>query len=301
MKVVFVGLPHFSRLTASFLGSHDRANRFVAIDMTTRRGKLRFVSELPTADVVFSHWGTLRSSRALELALKRGTRVVQFWMGSDVLDAVTAAKTGAAEPSLIERCAHCCEAPWTRDELEAAGVHAQLVRLPPFGAPVPQVRDVALPTEFSLAAYVGKGSEEFYGLPDLVRLARDLPDVPIRISGTDGGGAGSLPPSITPLGWSDDLADLYRGCTAFVRIPRHDGFSFSVREALAWGRHVVSSYPYPHCLHADGYDAMRAHVDALRAGSERAELEPNVDGRDFVLREYDPTLVRAGLERVLAA
>jgi glycosyltransferase involved in cell wall biosynthesis len=300
VKAIMIGLPHFSRQAADFLREHgESSDRFVVIDTSTRRGKARYLFELPTADTVFTLWGTLNYSRVLELALQLHTRVVQFWVGSDVLAAIAASRAGAVSGQLVEDCIHLCESTWTRDELATVGVRAEIAPLPPFGATVPPSESILPPEQFSILGYVGKGSESFYRLPDFVRLAADFPDIPVRIAGIDSAGD-TLPPNVELLGWTDDVSGLYDSCAVYVRIPEHDGYSFSVREALACGKHVVASYPYPHCREARTYEALRAEVAALKARFDRQELEPNWDGREFVLRKYEDARVARTLARVLA-
>lgn len=298
MKVLVTGLPHFAPRIARFLSAETNGSaRFVPIDTATRRGRLRFFLELPTADTVLRYWGTVSESRALELALRLGKHVVQFWAGTDVLWAQEAFGAGAVSQPFVHECIHLCESPWTRDELAELGVSADVVPLSPTEDAVPAdaIRD---PQTFRVLAYVGQDREEFYRLPDLVRLAGELPEVRFSVTGLAATDA-LLPSNLELLGWLDDPTPLYRACATLVRLPVHDGYSFSVREALTWGRHVVSSYPYPHCRHAPDYETLRSHVVALKTSFDRGELRANREGREFVLREFEPGTVARQLVRYL--
>lgn len=286
LKVLLIGLPHFTRLTAQLLSEHSEgSNQFIAIDTSTRKGKRRFLLELPTADTVFRHWGTLTSSQALSVSIRLRKRVIQFWAGTDVLDVKEELKAEAPSRSLLEKCVHLCESPWTRDELAAMGVDAQLVPLAQIGS---AVRDASIrdPDEFSVLGYVGQGRPDFFRLTELIRLAAAFPDVRFRVTGIDSAEA-RLPANLELLGWVDDMTSLYQHCVAFIRLPLHDGYSFSVREALAWGKYVISSYPYPHSLQATDYSSLEAHVRGLKTRFEHGELRVNWPGRDYVLREFD--------------
>jgi hypothetical protein len=300
VNVLLIGLPHFTRRTARFLADRSpRRDRFVALDNSTPSGRARFLVELPRADTVLTFWGTLRPSRALELSLRLGKRVVQVWAGSDVLDAIAAGESDAAVPELLHDCVHLCESEWTRDELASAGVEAHVVPIGAMGSVAPDAAQVEPPPTFSILAYVGEGREDFYGLPKLVRLAEDFPHLRVRVAGI-GPGSNGLPPNLEPVGWREDMSALYGECALFVRIPDHDGCSFAVREALAWGRHVVASYPYRHCLQAADYESLRAQVGGLEARFEAGALAANAEGREFVLREYADARVYSGLRSVLA-
>lgn len=285
MKLVLIGLPLYTRRIARLLSARGgRSSRFVSLDVTTPAGKARFLAEAPTADAVLTHWGTLRRSRALDLALRLGKHVVQCWAGSDVLDAARVSREGAAVSAYRDRCTHLCEAPWIKDELEQIGVRAEVAAIMPIDSVTPAaVVDEEMP--FSVLSRVGAGSEHFYGLPHLIRLASDFPEVPVRVVGTSHAGC-DVPANLDLVGWVDDMAPVYRSSGVFVRIPVHDGLSVAVREALAWGRHVVYRYRYPHCLQAGDYDSLRSHVKGLKDRFDAGALRPNVAGREFVLSEF---------------
>jgi len=299
VKVLVTGLPLFAGKTARFLSaSSEASDRFIALDTSTRPGQLRFVRELRGTDTVFCHWGTLWRARVLELALALRKRVVQYWVGTDVLLATDAVRSGTAVGRYVERCRHICEGPWTRDELARVGIRAEILPVAPMGSVAPKDEAERDPTELSVLGYVGS-RHDFYRLDWFVRLAGDFPGLRFRIAGTDAGGL-EAPGNLEVVGWNDDPSELYRDCAVFVRIPQHDGYSSSAREALAWGRHVIASYPYPHCRHVTDYGSMRDELGSLVAEFEAGRLHANAAGRAFVLDEFGDEKVARGLRRVLA-
>jgi hypothetical protein len=256
--------------------------------------------EIASTDVVFCHWGTLIRSRAFELAFRLRKQVVQYWLGTDVLDAFDVVESGAAYEPYISGCIHVCEAPWTGDELSRIGINAEVIPIAPMGSIAPEVTELSEPGEFSILGYVGRDRLDFYRLPDFIQLAEDFQDVRFQIAGIESV-PGALPANVRLLGWSDGEFRLYRDCAVYVRIPKHDGYSYSVREALTWERHIVASYPYPHCLYAPDYASLKAHVCELKLRFESGRLGPNRKGRGFILEEFDDERVASGVRRVLAA
>jgi hypothetical protein len=300
VNVLVTGIPFFALKTARLLAAHaNGSDRFRALDTSTRGGQARFLAALPAADAVFCHWGTLARARTLELALALHKRVVQYWLGTDVLFAADAARSGSALARYAGGCAHVCESSWTRDELAAIGVHAKVLPVAPMGSIAPEDEATREPGAFTVLGYVGRGREDFYRLDAFRHLARDFPELTFRIAGTDGAGR-PAPSNVELLGWADDVSDLYRDCAVFVRIPEHDGYSSSVREALAWGRHVIASYPYRYCRHVTDYASLRAELHTLQRRFEAGRLRSNERGRNFVLREFDDDKVASGLRRLLA-
>lgn len=299
MRVLVTGLPLFAGRTAEFLSARAEGDdRFTHVDTSTRAGQLRFLRELPATDAVFCHWGTLWRARVLELALALRKRVVQYWVGTDVLFAADAVRAGTAIRRYAERCRHVCEASWTQDELARVGVRAEVIPVAPMGSIAPEAEATRDPAELSVLGYAG-ARHRFYRLDRLVRLAGEFPGVQFRIAGTTGDGI-EVPRNLDFVGWNDDPSALYRDCAVFIRIPEHDGYSSSAREALAWGRQVIASYPYPHCRHVTDYGSLRDELGSLAADFEAGRLRANRAGRAFVLDAFDDEKVAHGLRRVLA-
>jgi hypothetical protein len=235
MKALLTGLPYFTHRSARYLGHQSPSDRFIPIDLTTRRGQARFVLEIGSADAVFCHWGTLVRSRAFELAFRLRKRVVQYWLGTDVLDAFNVVESGAAHEPYIRNCIHVCEAPWTEKELSRMGIRAEVIPIAPMGSIAPDATELSEPKEFSILGYVGRDRLDFYGLPHFIRLAEDFRDVQFRIAGIESAPV-PLPSNVQLLGWSDDEFRLYQNCAVYIRIPEHDGTATpSARRSLGSG------------------------------------------------------------------
>ena len=290
-KVVLNGQIHFTRLAAEFLSSHTR-DRFKPIDYRPfgRRNAAKYLVEIATARTVASFWGAVTVddpfSRAMVLARGLGKPLVFMWMGTDVLWA----RERPHNEDLENGARHYCEAPWTRRELAEIGIEASLLPRPPMTR-LPDITNVAPPETFSVLAYLGAGREPFYGYETIELLAREHQDVTFKIVGSSG--VEGAPGNLQFLGRiaEERLGRLYSECAVFIRLPEHDGFSYSVREALAWGRTVIASYPYPHALHAPDAGAASDHLRVLREAFERGRFAANAAGREYIEIEYAPARV----------
>jgi hypothetical protein len=98
-------------------------------------------------------------------------------------------------------------------------------------------------------------------------------------------------------GWTNNLTSFIERAAVLWRPVQHDGLSFMVLEALAQGRHVLYSQPFPACIRVDG--ASQAHAELLRllALHEARALQPNHDGRRLIARDFAPEKVRSHLLR----
>ncbi|MBA7620195.1 hypothetical protein ES703_27540 [subsurface metagenome] len=55
------------------------------------------------------------------------------------------------------------------------------------------------------------------------------------------------------LGWQDDMEPIYKQTTVLLRVPKHDGLSLMVLEALARGRQVIWTNKFPFCYYVHSY------------------------------------------------
>ena len=220
-----------------------------------------------------------------------------------MLHARPAVRAGRATPALLGGVTHWAGAPWLAAELRELGISAAWVPHCWVNAPatLPPLPDASEP--FTVLAYLPEGRAEFYGGEAVLRLARALPEASVLVVA-----AQSLPwacPSnVRCVGWVADMAPVYARCHVLLRLPRHDGLSFMVQEALAYGRFAVWSYPFEGALEAKSADAAIATVRGLAVHHAAGELPLNERGAAHVRERYCAARVRAdllaGFEKVLA-
>ena len=80
--------------------------------------------------------------------------------------------------------------------------------------------------------------------------------------------------------------------TLYVRPTSHDGLAYLVLEALAYGRYVLWTYPFPGAEAVDTVDVAEARLDELYRQHVEGRLSPNHEGREAVLEMFDPAVVR---------
>jgi glycosyl transferase family 1 len=238
----------------------------------------------------FLHVSGGRDLKRLQVWLMQlGVPTVMAWIGSDVLK-----HAPHASSSVIARAWHWCVAPWLREELTEAGIAADVVRLTPPQIPHPMP---ALPTSFTVLAYAADDRDGLYGREFIFELARRRPDIRFLLlaaSPTD-----VLPANVTALGWVEDMHEVLTQTTLYVRPTSHDGLSNLVLEALAYGRYVLWTYPFPGVDAAASLDTAEARLNELGRQHAEGRLFPNHEGREAVVTMFDPTLVSDGtLERL---
>ena len=232
-------------------------------------------------DVFFHMYGQRHLGRMESWLARLGVPTLILWIGDDVvIDAPKASK------SVTEQAWHWCRTPWLQDELADVGVAAEVLLMSP-----PRIPDhvPALPSTFTVLAYALDGQDERYGLDFVLELARRRPDIQFLLlaaTSTD-----SLPENVTALGWVDDIHDVMSQTTLYVRPTSHDGLAYLVLEALAYGRYVLWTYPFPGAETAVDVDAAEARLDELYRQHVEGRLSPNQAGREAVLEMFEPSVV----------
>jgi len=297
MKVLIIGLPYFAKKVANSLTESDNKNQYLFFNTYEGKfDKLRFLCNLLSADVVYSIGGAIAGSKAINLALYLRKRVVMHWTGTDVLNAVSDFRCGKVNKRFIAEISHFCEAPWFLNELEVIGIKANILRIIGFKMATEEFSE--FPSKFSVFSYVGKGREKFYGIDEIIQLANDFPDVEVKLAGISRY-ATPIPKNLKLLGWVDDMNAQYKDCVLFLRLPKHDGLSYSVREALVNGRYVGYSYKMAHTLYTPSYSKLKEIVLELKKQHEQGFLKVNAAGSIYVKENYSEDVVNLTLSKKL--
>ncbi|HOJ12205.1 MAG TPA: hypothetical protein PK733_16675, partial [Clostridiales bacterium] len=293
MKIIIIGLPYFACRLAKSLSHFDRDNSYVAIDMN--RGilsKLKYIFHLINADIVYSIGGFVVYSRSAAMAFLLKKKFIMEWVGSDVLNARRAYKENLVDMKIIQQSIHFCEAPWIQKDLAQLGIKTEILYFFTFNTEERQI--YKLPDKFSILSYVNESRQEFYGIDNLIRLARDFPKIEVRIAGMKTTQK-ELPQNIKLLGWVKDMGEFYKGCVLFLRLTEHDGLAFSVREALGVGRYVGYSYKYDKTFFVDSYSSLKSLVLELCRSFYNNSLVFNYNGMDFIAKTFSEKKVLGNL------
>lgn len=295
-SVAVGGLPYFGRRLARLLDGEGWRAQYLETRGWEPRAALRAARQAAASDLIYLVGGQIgRFSRPHLLKTLLRRPVVMHWAGSDVLHARVAQEAGRDTAALVEGVTHWAGAPWLANELRLLGVRA---RWRPHSWVDPPVALPPLPpagtSRFTVLAYLPVTREAFYGGDAIVRLASAVPQIDVLVVGTE-----SLPwpapPNLRCLGWVAEMAPLYARAHALVRLPRHDGLSFMVQEALAFGRYAVWSYPFEGANQATSADAAIVIVRDLSERHAAGSLALNEAGAEYVRTGYSAGRIRADL------
>jgi len=293
-RAVVVGFDYYARFLADLMNEHSRGWRLRAYG-SSRAGTLRAMLALRHADSLICFGGPAPDAALVEAARSSNIPVFVIWAGSDVIKA----QDDPFNLELIkqERFINLSDGPWLVDELETMGVHAEYVPLTAVrsgGSVKPFSR------QFRVLTYLPQPRREFYGAELIYEVARAMPEVPFTVVGA-GLRDHAAPPNVEFCGMVNDMQDRIDNCTVLLRQPKHDGKSMLVLEALARARHVIWNYEFPEVTTAKTLDEILQALGNLRAMHAAGKLQPNYQGRAFVLEHFSRAHIAERFEAHLDA
>ena len=231
-------------------------------------------------DAVISFGGPGPNAALAEIARLRDIPVIVIWAGTDVIAAQN-------NPHLLEVIKNygfinVSDGPWLVDELRELGISAEYV---PVTAIEPAAELTPLPKRFGVLTYLPEPRRAFYGEPAIYDIASQFPQIPFTVVGR-GGANGAAPRNVNFLGHIDDMPSRIDESTVLLRLPKHDGKSMLVLEALARGRHVIWNYDFPGVHHAKDTTEAIALLRSLESLHGAGELDLNRCGYEYVSQTF---------------
>ncbi len=300
-RVLILGLPYFGRLMESDLNRRGWRARYHPHPGRNPRHWTRLLPDFARADLVYLISSRIdrRSPQAI-LAWLSPRPIVIHWVGTDVLFALEAFRAGNASRRLLDHAVHLADAPWLTGEIGELGVTADYAPMPVPG--LSPNEPPPLPAEFRVLVYfpVDSLDREDYDAETIFHLVDDFPGVRfLLIPSPPETLPRPLSPNLEARGWVDDMEAVYRETTVYLRLTHHDGTSFMAVEALSRGRHVIWTFPMPGAIEARGYEQVATALRDLIARHEAGKLGLNDEGREAVLRDFDPERLGTELNRKL--
>jgi len=294
MKIALIGNNYFGELLAKQLSEFDTKNSYIFYDTNAKNiDKIKFLLSILFIDTVYSISASLNDGGALNLALKFRKKIVQHFIGSDVLTAIEDFKHKRINKDLVVNSHYLCEVDWIKSELSTIDINANIASIAIYDKEVQH----QLPDTFTVLTYMAKGKEEFYGMDDFMTLATAFSDVPFKIAGIDSYDK-ELPRNIELLGWVD-MDKEFQNTVCFIRNAQHDGLAFSILEALGNGKIVLYNYQFPYVNYFENSDDIIEYIANAKKEFEAGKLEINYQAINFIKKEYSKNHVLGNLVKIL--
>lgn len=252
--------------------------KFVRADRLTRREWVELVRYARA--IVLVTYGEIEVYVLSQLAtaVAMDVPIVRWWVGTDVLNAITRPEVREHAQRLNRIVSeNVAVAPHLVDELATIEINARFVPsvLDPGLVPPSivrwgkQVRPVLI--------YLPDTRKEFYRIDLMEPVIASNPDLEFIVV-ADRTHALGLYPNVESLGWVTDMQPLYNRAGCVLRITAHDGLPRMLMEALLRGLYAIYSWSLEGC-----WQARTAEEITSALARYRQQREPNMFGREAVL------------------
>ncbi|WP_293718147.1 hypothetical protein [uncultured Phascolarctobacterium sp.] len=297
MKVLITGYKYFSKSLASDLQKYDVDNQYIYIDPTLNfMEKIKLFFSIIAVDKLFIIGGCINNSKVVDIALFFKKDIFMEWVGTDVINAKKDYMSGIKNEKYINEIKHCCEINWIRQELLEIGISAAICDIVRVDEEIIIDKSNVKNNTIVAFTYVGKNREEFYGIKNILKLAKLYPEIEFRICGTDGKNI-KRSENIVFLGWVNNMGDEFKKCSVFLRFVEHDGLAFSVIEALNLKKWVLYSQPFEHTYSYSSFNELVKSFD--RIIKKILNGESNCKGKKYVLNRYGKNKVLNNIVQML--
>ncbi|ENZ4335333.1 glycosyl hydrolase family 1 [Escherichia coli] len=212
------------------------------------------------------------------------------WIGTDVLNLIkNKNKLFVLLLRLFNKnkITHLFECTWLQDEAKTKGIHGSVGPYITFSSlfknsfnPDSHFRNS---DKLIVLSYATKGREQFYGINILKDVAKQMPDIEFRIVGVHGKDTNNF----KHLGWinKEKLSQQYAEAGCFIRIPEHDGLSYSVLEAMYNGMYIIFNYDYRHC-NKSSHDINDLISTIAKVEKQYSACKFNHDAHEYIKNEF---------------
>ncbi len=212
---------------------------------------------------------------------RKHKKIIITWIGTDVLWAKTKFfKTILAKfgNNLVDL--NLCVSPNLKKELEEIKIKVKLQSLPFFS--LYEIRPVS--NYNKVLVYLPDKLEymwDFFQGNIIKKLVKEFPEVEFIILGNSG--KKFQEKNVKSIEWANNMEELYAQSKAVIRLPKHDGLSNTILEALSMGRTMITSNSsIPHCNEVTNYEEIKKILaDTL----EKPVL--NNEGSKYVFKNYN--------------
>lgn len=231
------------------------------------------------AIVVVAYWAIdVYELSQLATAAALGVPIIRWWVGSDVLNALTDDNTRKSALQLDRIVsANVAVAPHLVAELSTAGIHARFVPsiLDPVAVdaqPVPWREGIK-----PILVYLPTTRKDFYGMQTVEPAIKSNPDLQFIVIADESHSLAGYR-NVESVGWIDDMTTVYPRAGCVLRITAHDGLPRMLMEALLYGLYAIYSWPLTGCWLARTQPEISAALSKYRGTTA-----PNFAGRTAVL------------------
>ncbi len=263
------------------------------LELNNNKGKIKKLIEsirkIIKSDIVYIGYGCYKRNIYLYLAKIFNKKVISHWIGTDVL----LAKENKNFNKVLKYidCNLTCS-PVLKEELKEIGIDAIEMPIVPNWS---NTNYSELPIKHSVLVYMPEKKEEFYGLKYVKYAAETYPELKFYIVANDNDILNLKNVQFLGRISHEKMEKLYDKITILLRMPKHDGLSLMLLEALIKGKEIIYSYKFPYTQYASSEEEVSDKINEII----QKQPEFNKLGHQYVLKNYNTNNIKENLKKVL--
>ena len=152
-----------------------------------------------------------------------------------------------------------------------------------------------VPKQHGIITYLPEGKEQFYGIEFVKFIAEKHPELKIYIVGNENDSLSLKNVKFLGKLSQEEMLKLYDKTTILLRIPKHDGLSLMLLEALIKGKEVIYCYNFPYTKCA----TTNEEVDLMLNEIISKPPKLNEEGHQYIIENYNIDVIRKKLQSIL--
>lgn len=207
-----------------------------------------------------------------------GKRFITHWIGTDVYVAL---KENISINNNINYHFSCFDA--IQEELNTLSVKSEVLPIFPYKM---NLKLENMPNKHACLIYMPTNKELFYGYDMLEKVFTKYKNLDFYIVGNNNVTFFEEYSNVHVLGMLtlEEMNEVYKKISIVIRVPKHDGLSMSVIEALAKGKYVLWNYKYPFCRMVQKSEDIIRELENILGESPQI----NKIGHDYVNETFTP-------------
>lgn len=290
MFVLVNGLPYFGKKLVEDLNFYDKKHKYLFLNTYySKIDKLLFFILLPISRLVISFNGVSDYSGTLNWTLRWRKKMIMQWQGSDVMIAKERFLENKILLDYINISKHVTDFGFLQNELKEIGIDSDIL-------PFKHLQSQELTHSYqkiSVLTYIGQNNELLYGLNEIIEAANTLNEIEFHVIGMRRGEDVEYPPNLIFHGWKskNEVNELMKSSSIFLRMTKHDGNALSVTEALIMGCEVIWTYPSENTHLATNSTELIDKIISLKKIIELRNMKPNFIISKKISDQYNRDIV----------
>jgi len=213
-----------------------------------------------------------------------GKKNICHWIGTDVFEIVNNKNLQKIRYFLDEFInVNVAVTQTLINELRGIGIKSKLI---PIVSDFNNIKILPLPKKFTVLTYIPHHRLNFYNFEIILSLIKKNPEIQFIVLANSGEGMPKYD-NVKYVKWCENILKYYYQSTVILRIPKHDGLSLTVLEALSCGRQIIWNYLFPHCHYSSSdFDSIQSVLEKIKKNPEL-----NVEGSNYVKKNFSITKV----------